>query len=1036
MALQAAVRAALAVSGILTLALAITMWTAGAPLVLAGLGVLALLGAIAVSWWAFAPLRQSPSDARIARYIEESEPSFDDRLASAVGLSSDPGAAGSTLAGAMLADASQRAAGVDPASIVTSARLRRAGLRAASALVLLALVLFVGRQAARQSFDALSLTLFPSRVSLEVTPGTTRIQAGSPLEIRARLIGNRAPVIARLLRAGVDADPVEGIWRPTEMASDGAGGFTVVLEPSTASFRYRVDAGTIASPVFDITVVRPPRVARIDVEYTYPGLGLPPRLEEDAGDIYAPAGTQVRLRVHADREAAAGQMTLADGASLPLAPESPTLLTASLTVRADSSYRVALADRDGFTIPGDTEYFIRTVEDRPPEVRVVAPARDRTVTMLEEIDIEAEAEDDFGVDRLELVYAVRGGAETAVPLAIARRATWVSGSHTLFLEDLDVRPGDFVSYYVRARDLPRGRRASEARSDIFFLEVRPFEQEFTLAQSQAMAGRLRQASRSTTSSPRRRRSSSQPGSWIAAPRRQRREVGRGHPHGVAGGGRAEEARGGDRKRLPGLDDAGSRGSGPRVARGAPGGLRAGQARPEEDAMAAAAAAMGRAVESLERAPDRSCDSAGDGGVESPACGAGRREEAAGHAAAGGRRQRRQPREPGHVEPVRQGASAAAADQLRDPRERGAARVARRRESLDKISELARRQDELLRRQQELARDRERMTAEELKRELEQPDARAVRAAAAGRGAGAAPGDESTKSTSSRAGRASRESGGRSQSQGQRGQQAGQASGQGQPGAVERDRRRMRDVSEEMRGAAGELRRDDPAQASARGRKRAAIELRDIERELRPSAPDERRRALGEMQLEARQLADAERQVGAELGEAGSGRSGQRRPAPPRRRAGAAGGRAPRGCSRSSDRQARRGRRAPRRERAGRRSQAAAAARDLERQRIRRADAPGGGRPASGLGGRRQSVRGAGASEAGTDRSGAARRARERARGSRDRRSPARSIGWPTGWRGRARRGRSGVAHAWPIGSRGSTSCRERIESLTRPGGGA
>src|SRR5262249_15480003 len=48
-------------------------------------------------------------------------------------------------------------------------------------------------------------------------------------------------------------------------------------------------------------------------------------------------------------------------------------------------------------------------------------------------------------------------------------------------------PGDFVTYYARARDVGRGRSASEARSDIFFLEVKPFEEEFMAAQSQAMA---------------------------------------------------------------------------------------------------------------------------------------------------------------------------------------------------------------------------------------------------------------------------------------------------------------------------------------------------------------------------------------------------------------------------------------------------------------------------------------------------------------------------------------------------------------------
>src|SRR4030095_12392684 len=91
-------------------------------------------------------------------------------------------------------------------------------------------------------------------------------------------------------------------------------------------------------------------------------------------------------------------------------------------------------------------------------------------------------------ERLELVYAVRGGAESAIALPVPQRATSVSARHTLYFEDLDVSPGDFVSYYVRVRDVTRGKRSNEARSDIFFLEVRPFEQEFALTESQSMSG--------------------------------------------------------------------------------------------------------------------------------------------------------------------------------------------------------------------------------------------------------------------------------------------------------------------------------------------------------------------------------------------------------------------------------------------------------------------------------------------------------------------------------------------------------------------
>ena len=63
----------------------------------------------------------------------------------------------------------------------------------------------------------------------------------------------------------------------------------------------------------------------------------------------------------------------------------------------------------------------------------------------------------------------------AAPCCISKTSTW--------------RRATSVSYYVRARDLARGKKSSESRSDIFFLEVRPFEEEFTLAPDAGGAGR-------------------------------------------------------------------------------------------------------------------------------------------------------------------------------------------------------------------------------------------------------------------------------------------------------------------------------------------------------------------------------------------------------------------------------------------------------------------------------------------------------------------------------------------------------------------
>src|SRR5580765_1917253 len=299
-ALQAVLRGALIAAAVVGIAVIASRWTTGAPVVLMLLAATALLLAGGALAWCLAPLRRVPADGKVARYIEERTPSLDDRLVTAVD------AAHSTAAPAlmepMLADTARRTAAIDIDTIVPADALRRAGAQAAAALVALAAALFLARGPAQQAADAASLTLFPERVALNVTPGHARIKAGTPLAIQAKLVGNRAPIIAQVQIADGER------WRAAEMTSEKDGSFRLALPSVNTSFRYRVVAGAATSPTYDISVAFPPRVTRIDVDYTYPaGLRLEPRTEADSGDIYAPAGTEVRLHVFTDRPAADGQ---------------------------------------------------------------------------------------------------------------------------------------------------------------------------------------------------------------------------------------------------------------------------------------------------------------------------------------------------------------------------------------------------------------------------------------------------------------------------------------------------------------------------------------------------------------------------------------------------------------------------------------------------------------------------------------------------------------------------------------------------------
>jgi hypothetical protein len=871
--LQGAVRGALAASAVLAVGLFIADWLDRMPFALAGMAASVVLLAVAGLVWGLWPARHAPSDARVARFIEEREPSLDDRLVSAVDLAAGGRTSSSSaLAAPMLADADRRASSVDAASIVPAVRLRRAAALALTAMLLLLAVAFAGRETAFRAFDAVSLALFPSRVSLEVTPGSARVPAGTGLTIGARLIGISTPLAAQLLRADLDEadEEADAVWLQTEMTVDSDGGFTVALESIETPFKYRVVAAGITSPVFDVTVARAPRVERIDVEYTYPSaLRLEPRVEEDGGDIYAPQGTDVRILVHPDREGASGQMTLADGRSIPLAPGRDNTLVAGLKVVADGSYRVTLS-ADGLARQGETEYFIRTVEDRPPEVRIVRPARDRTVTRLEEVDIEVEADDDFGLDRLELVYAVRGGAETVVPLSVVRGKTMAAGSLTLYVEDLDVSTGDFISYYARARDQARGKDATEARSDIFFLEVAPFEQQFMLVPTQASLGGGDNALDDLVAAQK---------EIIVATWKldTRAEAARGARSGqdikaVARAEaelktRVEEASSAFRASMMRDPRRPSTGRGGQAS-----GPRAGQTLSEEDAMTAAAAAMGRAVGALERlntsdaiAPEMEALNH----LLKAQADVTRRQvsrQQAGNGS-GGNRQAQDLSSLFDRELQREQATnyetPTSTERRDNPNE----------SELEKIRELARRQDELRRRQQELARERERLSAEELGRQLEaltreqqqlrqRADEMARRMENQERQQQA--GSQNPSGSLPQQGRPEQpDQAGRPEPRDGRGASGARPASERGEGGGTSPSDQLRQAADEMRDAANELRQSDPREASESG-SRALQRLEQLARQLQAGAPDERRRALGDLQLESRQLAEAQRQIAGAL----------------------------------------------------------------------------------------------------------------------------------------------------------------------------
>ena len=799
-------------------------------------GALAMAAAAWMAW----PLRRRPTDRQIARFVEERIPELEDTIVTAVDLRERPPAAHS-FAPLVVAAAAERLQAIDVARIIDPGATRGSLKRCAGGFVLVIAGLLFAAPFLGKTAQVTYVRLFPGAVSVHVGSGDMRVPAGKPVTITARVSGTRV-ALDRIPPVVTISAPGGGVT--TVPMERGAGGFELRIPSLDRSFTYSVSAGPARSNDYRVTALFPPRVQRIELRYEYPAFtGLKPRDEREGGDIYGPAGTRVRLLVHADKPIVQGRLAFAEGkaavATVPLAAAGDRVLSSTLTLKEEASYRVALVDADGLSSQG-VEYFVRVMDDRPPVVHILRPSGDQQITPLDEVPIEARADDDFGIASLEMVYSVGAGAEKVVPFTTLGGTELARiGSRMLAAEDLKVKPGDVIAYYARARDVARAKQSTVARSEIFFLEVKPFNEEYSLAQSQAgMSAATGTQLEGLIAAQK---------EIISATWNLERRAGAGRSatdvKDVADAqaelkARAEQAAGAARQR---------RRIGQQLWQIAfpPASAQSGG----DDPVRAAVDAMNRALQQLQTQKTAAAiphEMAALNALLQAQAEIRKRQisqQQNNGSGNGGNRQSQDlsnlfDRELKRQQKTNYESKAQVETQPE---------AAKSDSALDKIRDLARRQEELNRQQRELAEGK--LSAEEAKRQLEKltreqeelrkEAERAEQQLRQQRSADGAKGAESAGAKGAESGKG--------------GQRADGAKG------AEQD---MKDALDQMRQAAEQGQREDAAGAAAKGEE-AARQLRQAESQMQNGSPDARKRALGDLQLESQQLADAQRRVASE-----------------------------------------------------------------------------------------------------------------------------------------------------------------------------
>jgi hypothetical protein len=464
------------------------------PSSIIGFRVLTYLAFAALGWLFFVrPLARRVTDQQVALYLEEHEPSLQEALLSAVDASATDrpprqGLESMQLLRRLIECAIERCQQTDLGRDAERQSLRRSAIALATIGAAAALVFVVGPAYLRQGALAMLVPTGSAEAAspyrLEVEPGDTTVSRGADVSITAKLVGFTSTEVDLFTRRSAGA-PFE---RAPMVADAGNGTFEGTLFGVRESTEYFVQSAGVRSEVFDIEVANLPFVERLEMEYVFPAYtGIPPKTIENGGDVAALRGTTVRLRVHPTLPTAVGQIVLGESEHAALTAIQDGTLTGSFVVTEDGFYRIDLASAAGTLVKASPQYNIDVLADEAPTVTFSKPARDLRATSIDEVFVEAKADDDFGVQQLELVYSVSGGSERTVRLVgpQAKPLREVTAGHTFFLEEMGLEPGDVVSYYARATDNDAVRGAKIATSDIFFVQIQPFRKDYRAAESQA-----------------------------------------------------------------------------------------------------------------------------------------------------------------------------------------------------------------------------------------------------------------------------------------------------------------------------------------------------------------------------------------------------------------------------------------------------------------------------------------------------------------------------------------------------------------------
>ncbi len=470
------------VSGIIgvTLVMADWLWGWNSPLASWALCISTLLATVIVL---YKYSQMHPDYRAVARNIEQQHPDMQALLLAAI--EQEPQGLGGQfgyLQERVIGDALRHADKHDWLRSISSRKLFLTQLGGIAALSFIIIALSQLLPSTPSFFTIDRGVLTGGDYNITVSPGDTTVELGTVVVIMARFDG-RVPPEATLW-VGMSEQDKKPIALTKNLEDPVFGG---LIPEVNNNLIYHIEYAKKRTENFRINAFEHPSLKKADAKIVYPSYTkLPEKIIKDTRQISVVEGSEVTLTFTLNKPVTTAQLHVKNQSTINLISdnEQPNTYTTLITPMESQRFELYLTDAQGLTNKIPPRFIINVHKNLPPELKPLFPNRDVVASPLEELNLEAQVSDDYGVTGYGLSYTLAGTQSRDITLGQSVLSNEnLHIQHLLAFEDINARPDQLLTYFFWADDVGADGRNRRTSSDIYFAEVRHFEEIFRESQS-------------------------------------------------------------------------------------------------------------------------------------------------------------------------------------------------------------------------------------------------------------------------------------------------------------------------------------------------------------------------------------------------------------------------------------------------------------------------------------------------------------------------------------------------------------------------